>query len=266
MTKKRKYSCRISLNHPSIRAIRSGTRSLQTFGEQSREAALEALSALEALKAKEAKEAIEAMEVLKTMEATEQTNIAKQMLADTDRFNLRTSAPAVFHLVNAARVFYPALKVRSRRVSRQTVVDYLAKFGKPFNAKSTLTQAFKFIDPNHRLGRGDPDRTPFDAATLSDAAFIANYRGDEFVGDGLALIVATAHWFTERSLSDSAEDVSESTQLKMALLVALKQHGFHGKDELDTLVKIINWKPKTKSKRKTPSVKKPEPYRPQKKK
>lgn len=234
MSEKKKEVIRIEMNFPSILSTRFQAAGLEVYGDQSREAAAERHDLADAL---------------------------RRMSDTTDRFNLRQSAPAVFHLYKAARVYTPLLKRRSRQVTKEDVVGFIAGYGPPF-AGEVPGRAFHYIDPYHRFGRGDPDYAGFDAATLSDTAFRVQYMRDEFVGEALALVIFTTHWFITRRLVHVAEGGKNLDELHQDLLIALKQHGFSGDSELKALVKIISWMPSVRQRKKTPSIKKPGPERP----
>lgn len=226
MSEKKKEVIRIDLNFPTILSTRYRTGNLDVFGKQSREAAAERHDLADAV---------------------------RRMSDDTDRFDLRQSAPAVFHLYKAARVYTPLLKSRSRQVTKEDVIRFIAGYGPPYSGE-VPERAFHYIDPYHRFGRGDPDFVGFDSATSSDPAFQLRYMRDEFVGKPLAFLILTTHWFIEQRLLFSA---AENGDLLQSLLVALKQNGFSGESELKALVKIISWIPSAKRRRKTPSIKRP---------
>ena len=192
---------------------------------------------------------------------------------DSDPHRMFDSAPAVYQLYSAARKYTGKLEKLPRGRSRidqerllelkQEVFEYLERFGEPFVNNIQKEQIFRFIDPKHPWGRGAP-RKPFSEAIATIRGFDEKYAYENFVTDGLGLIIYITRWAIAQRFKLQR---AGSTRALTAGSVQnqLVKHNFSGSAEIETVASMILWQGK-KPKRKTASEKRPEPYQSPKRK
>lgn len=183
---------------------------------------------------------------------------------DEDPHRLFEAAPAVFGVYSAARRYalelgaIPRTQARQDRErleeTRQKVISHLSSFGKPLALSSIQKQALKFIDPKFAWGSGAEHKS-FAEAASAIADFHQKYAYENFVGDGLGLILYVA----KRALAlqfDAQQGKPGALAPSMSSLRAqLEALNFTGQAEIEAIAAIIRWRG-PKAKRKTPTEKK----------
>jgi hypothetical protein len=167
-----------------------------------------------------------------------------------DPHNLFHHTPAVFHLYSTAREFSGVLKGLSRGRSqvkrdrleevKKLVFERLGVFGKPFATKSSKEIAFRFLDPHWHWGQGAPRKGTFAEAASKIRQFEARFRWENFVAEGMGIILYVARWARVRRARLAGETPSRVLSLS-AIRGELEKRNFSGEDELAAVASIIHW-------------------------